>query len=223
MTSRVILFDLDGPILDVSEKYYRLHCDLVAQLGGRPLSKAAYWEAKRQSLPDAEILGRAAVVGQAGGYRAHFREAIETPRYLAHDQVWPGVHHLLGRLSRCHRLALVTLRHCAAALHAQLRQLDLLAPFERVLSAPHGEVGAGRADVKVALVRDWLRADALDGWFIGDTETDVRAGQTLGLRTMAVTFGIRAPQCLASARPDLLLHSPAELIAWGAAQCGERC
>ena len=52
----MIFFDLDGPILDVSEKYYKVYADILSQKGFRVLSKTEYWDAKRNKIPEYDIL-----------------------------------------------------------------------------------------------------------------------------------------------------------------------
>lgn len=109
---------------------------------------------------------------------------------------------------------LVTLRHDPEALRWQLEGLGLRPLFSRVLSTPAvaglGEQGRTKAD----LVREALGAQRFEGWFVGDTATDILAGRELGLKTAAVTFGIRTAAEFAPLAPDRLLADPAELEGW---------
>ena len=70
-----------------------------------------------------------------------------------------------------------------------------------------------RHEGKVNLIRDHYKKD-LNGFFIGDTETDIRAGKVLGLKSIAVTFGIRNADILMREEPDIILNSPAALVNW---------
>ena len=54
--SAMIFFDLDGPILDVSAKYYRVYHDLLDEFGFPSLPRDQYWEAKRNKVSDESIL-----------------------------------------------------------------------------------------------------------------------------------------------------------------------
>jgi phosphoglycolate phosphatase len=47
---------------------------------------------------------------------------------------------------------------------------------------------------------------------IGDTESDVKAGQILGLRTVAVTCGIRTKEFLQALNPDHIIDSMPQLL-----------
>lgn len=207
-------FDLDGPILDVSDKYYRLYADLVREQGEIPIPKNEYWEAKRQRIPDAEILGRSHLAKWCEEFRAIRKDRIETTDYLEYDQVWHGISDSLKQLSERFSLFLVTLRSSRNALLWQLRYLQLHNYFTAILSESGDLRPSDKPSIKVNLIRKYLDNNKLEGWFIGDTETDIRAGQRLGLRTVAVTFGIRTVEQLNLTQPDVILKTPQDLIHW---------
>ena len=210
----VTCFDLDGPILDVSGKYYQVYCDLVLKCGGGPIPKADYWDYKRRRVSDETILQLSGIKGWSEEYRRLSKARIETLEYIRFDRTWPGVEQMLRDLRSRSLLVLVTLRHSPQSLHRELRALELLPLFDHILSAPGDSAADHRAEVKVGLVRKALGLRSLSGWFVGDTETDLHAGQKLGLRTAATTFGIRAKSFLAAIAPDVILEHPEDLIAW---------
>jgi phosphoglycolate phosphatase-like HAD superfamily hydrolase len=210
----VLCFDLDGPILDVSEKYYRVYADLVCEQGGLPIDKDSYWSSKRDRKEEAETLGVSNPVWDVETYRHARRERIETIEYLKYDRLWPGILPLLNKAASSNSIILVTLRHCSASLHDQLRRLGLHSVFTHVLSASDEDTPIDRSEIKARLVESVCITDAPIGWFIGDTETDIKAGKRLGLRTAAVTYGIRTSPQLAAAGPDVLIDSPEELVEW---------
>lgn len=209
-----LFFDLDGPILDVSEKYYRVYADLVIDYGSQPIGKAEYWHSKRQRIPDEKILGLSGIEGWVEDYRQLRKARIETEKYLSYDRVWPSVLPMLQELASHTSLILVTLRNSIESLKWELKSLEILPVFAHVLSASGDNVEGERAQVKVQLVQNALGSTSLSGWFIGDTETDIRTGQLLGLQTAAVTFGIRTEEKLISVNPDVLIESPERLIEW---------
>jgi phosphoglycolate phosphatase len=113
----------------------------------------------------------------------------------------------LQEASRRKTLVLITLRRSRSALDEQLGRLSLRASFAHVLS----DSGDGdRAHAKARLFREACGPSR--GWLVGDTETDIRAGRELGLRTAGVTFGIRTAELVRAERPDLVLESPEELV-----------
>jgi phosphoglycolate phosphatase len=202
MTERWIFLDLDGTLLDVSRRYQHLHRDLVLRHGGRPLSREDYWALKRSRTPEAEILARAGVPSEAGAEIAAARERhLEERRYLRLDRPWPWTAAVLAGLAPYGRLALITLRSHSDRLLWQLDTLGLRAPFARVVSGR----GDGTPQAKAGLVRAAGIDPAPGSLLVGDTEVDIASGKALGVRTAAVTCGLRDAAHLAAWAPDLLL------------------
>ncbi len=209
----ILCFDLDGPILDVSERYHQLYVDLLRELGGTPLSKNEYWQLKRAQISEREILrsSNAADENVAARYTELRIARLELPEYLRLDKPWPGIVDALRAANIRFVVIAATLRSSRSRLLDQLEGLGLIEVFDQIVSAP--VTGEERGHAKAALVAD-LYGPNRNGWFIGDTETDMIAGRTLGWQTAAVSFGIRDEAKLSEAQPDLMLHSPTGLIDW---------
>jgi phosphoglycolate phosphatase len=213
---QLICIDLDGPILDVSERYYRLYSDTITAIGSNALSREWYWESKRNKISEPEILAASGardpdLVRKYIDARA---KLIESSRYLFFDQVWPGTHDALKLLRSHAELALVTMRTSQELLSEQLERVKLLEAFDCVLAAGPGLVANERGERKAQLVLDCYGNEQVTGWFVGDTETDILSGRLLGLRTAAITFGIRTVAHLEAVAPDVMLHTPAEFQNW---------
>ncbi|NET09532.1 MAG: HAD family hydrolase [Symploca sp. SIO2B6] len=210
-------FDLDGPILDVSQKYYRVYFDLVNGQGEVPISKRDYWESKRQRMPDEKILEQSKLSHWYKEFQAIRKSKIETTQYLKFDAVWCGISEMLSILSNKYPLFLVTLRSSREMLIWQIEYLKIKSHFTAILSAPGDISPNGKASIKNNLVRRYLGLNdeqKIEGWFIGDTETDVNAGKALGTETAAVTFGIRTVEQLKQVEPNIMLMTPQDLICW---------
>lgn len=213
---QLICLDLDGPVLDVSERYYRVYCDTLKQLGIAPVSEKLYWNQKREKISEPEILA-ASGVGDRELVRAYLdlrAERIESSEYLAFDRMWPDTLDTLKGLHSRGELALVTMRNAVHLLNRQLERLHLLSAFDSVLAAPREKEGTSRAERKAQMVRARYGKDRIRGWFVGDTETDIKAGRLLGIGTVAITFGIRSAEHLEAVSPDVMIHSPAEFHHW---------
>jgi phosphoglycolate phosphatase len=215
MSASCIYLDLDGTLLDVSERYHRLHRDQVARFGGQPVAMEPYWTQRRDRVPESAILRQAGLdePDVAAAAAAH-REHLESPDYLQHDRCWPWTVAALDALSRLAPLVLLTLRRHAGPLEDQLVSLGIRRHFAAVLAAP----GDGSPEAKAALV--WNSGSPADGAvLVGDTEVDVASGRALGIFTIAVHCGIRSRSRLAACNPDLLLDDlrpvPAALAARG--------
>jgi phosphoglycolate phosphatase len=206
-----ILLDLDGPLLDVLPRYHRLHCDLVSRHGGRPLDPEAYWNAKRERNPESGILARTGLdprsIGEVLAERAH---RIESRRYLQLDRTWPWTEATLADLSRLAPLVLVTVRRRRDQLLWQLGRLGIRDRFHRIVSGPGDET----LEAKALLLRGAGLAIPPGSVLVGDTEGDVASGRALGLRTAAVTCGIRSAVRMAPWSPDALLADLRDVPGW---------
>lgn len=202
--------DLDGPILDVSHKYWQVHKDVLAELGRSYLPEEEYWQLKRTRIPVPEILMRVGSQDISEEYITRRIAKIETPSYLQHDRVWPGTREALEAMAKDHRLVLVTLRRSTEALHGELERLELKPLFARVLSS--GEQRTPRWQIKVDLIRSDGYEQGLPGVMIGDTDTDILAGNYLGLQTVGVLSGIRMREHLEKAGPNFIISSLEDII-----------
>jgi predicted dehydrogenase/phosphoglycolate phosphatase-like HAD superfamily hydrolase len=202
----IFLVDLDGPILDVSAKYYRVYAEFVDRKGGKALDRNRFWELKRRGASGSRILGEtgAGRRPEAAELDVFMREVIESEEYLGLDLLQPGVHRALSRLREAGwRVVLVTLRRRSAGVAWQLERLGLQSLFDAVLVR---EGNRGRVDEKRDLVRESLGKDLGPAdVMVGDSELDVAVARALGVRAIAVTSGLREGAALAAASPDAIL------------------
>lgn len=206
---RIFVFDLDGPILDVSERYYRIYRDLVQKLGGTALSKAYYWESKRRQIPEEVILATAGVGEFAVEYAKLRTERLEDPTYLQFDRLQEGIVTVLEELARKEILGLVTMRARRDSLERQLQDLQIRSFFHFVTP-----VAADGMRDKTEAIRRVIGNEPMSGWVVGDSKRDVMAGKALKFRTLAVTYGIRSAAILQALQPTEIVDSPASLVAW---------
>jgi phosphoglycolate phosphatase-like HAD superfamily hydrolase len=205
----VLYLDLDGTLLDVREKYQRLHRRIAADLGRQALSWDTFWARKRRGatleglLPDWEEAARQE-------YAKRWLEEIESPLYTRFDWLVPGARHSLVRLGREFELVLVTLRRDGRELRRQLRHLGLDQLFRRLLvSGDHGGVELTKAQLlSLALPPEKRRSIV-----VGDSEEDVWAARAMRSPVIAVLTGMRDRAFLAALNPDLIIESVAQLPA----------
>jgi predicted dehydrogenase/phosphoglycolate phosphatase-like HAD superfamily hydrolase len=203
----IFLVDFDGPILDVSEKYFRVYADFAARKGRPTLEFKRFWDLKRRGASGTCILGETGPARRSDGLEldAFMREVIENEEYLALDQLQNGVAEALSRLHDAGwELVLFTLRRRAAGVAWQLDHFGLESAFDRILVR---EGNRGRVDEKRELVRDTFGSELSSrDVLVGDTELDIAVARALGVRAIAVTSGLREPSALAAAGPEAVLQ-----------------
>lgn len=200
-----LFLDLDGPILDVSERYFRVHKDVLGSLGSSCLArgKMQYWTMKRSRQPLSSILDKLSEKQiDTTAFLVEWLKRIELPGYLRLDTVIPGTRDKLGSLQERFNLILVTLRRDENAIRPQLERLGLGPCFTAVLS--HRPSQSDSWEVK----RDLIASSGLlstPTWMIGDSEVDILAGKALGMKTVGVLSGIRNLAALKEAAPDFIV------------------
>lgn len=206
-------FDLDGPILDVSEKYYRSYSYILTQDGYDPIDKYLYWELKRNRTPEKEIHLLSGAEGIVD-YKQRRINIIEKDEYLAYDVIQKGAIESLRMAKTRGQVILVTLRSSKKQLFRQLTSLKLTDFFDDILIS--GDETDPRWKIKYNLVVDKFGAINSEFLFIGDTETDILAGKNLGCdKTIGVLNGIRNIILLKEVSPDIIItgiHKLNEII-----------
>jgi phosphoglycolate phosphatase len=218
-----VFCDFDGPILDVSNRYYNTYqlglAEVQAhyQAQGYPLSlhcltKGQFWQMKQNRVPDAEIAMRSGLQAeQIEHFLQRVSQIVNQPTLLHQDQLQPGVRWALELLhTQGVQLVLVTLR-CQEQAKQILQNYDLLNLFACVwgtsdTDAAYHNFAQHKTDLLASAIAacSWKRSPSDSAWMVGDTEADVLAGQNFGVRTIALTCGIRSQTYLNRFAPTLI-------------------
>lgn len=210
-TNLNIFFDLDGTLIDVSLRNYKVYSEVTRKFGGKPLERSIYWNLKRKKTKWPELLPMSKLpINIEEDYLSQFISKIEAPEYLKLDTLFPDTISVLRSLSAQYECYLVSLRRNEQNLLRELDDLGVRKYFVQILSG-HSETDG--YDKKIEIIGEVLKG-AL-GVIIGDTEADVIAGKTLGIKTIALSSGIREEKFLAALKPDYLvaeIKNVAELL-----------
>jgi len=202
-----LFFDLDGTLLDVSARNYKVYSELVCEFGGTPLQKPAYWDLKRKKTKWPVLLPESGLSADIEkDFLSRFIPLIERPDYLKLDVLFPGSLTALEVVSPHFDCYLVSLRRNEDNLLQELEWLGIRRYFKKVLSG-HSE--SDGYDKKIELIQHEL--DSQSGFIVGDTEADIITGKELDLVTIAILSGIRDEQFLEALHPDYMLRDISEL------------
>jgi phosphoglycolate phosphatase len=220
-----VFCDLDGPLIDVSRRYYKTYQLAIAETQAyfqsqerslllTPLSASQFWQMKQERIPDADIAFCSGLRHeQIELFMSNVLDIVNQPILLHEDRLQPGVIQSLEQLKRRGaRLFVVTLR-CQAQAVQLLQQFNLDHYFDKICGAQdrfaaYQNYTEGKQALLQNLVYDVDPITQSQCWIIGDTEADVLAGQALGLSTVAVTCGMRSHSYLkrlapTTVQPDL--------------------
>lgn len=208
-----IFCDFDGPIVDVSERYYQTYKLCLKQFksldfNSKKLSKKQFWQMKQHRISDIKIAKRSGLrAEQIDRFLAEVRSIVNHPTLLEADRIQPGVKRALLKLrSQGRKIVLVTLR-C----QSQVREILKKAGLEHLISDVYGRKDKhsayqNNAELKTELLQEAIASYAhkSSNYQIGDTEADIIAAKQVGIKSIALTCGIRSSSYLSKYQPDYL-------------------
>jgi len=225
MAQSTIFCDFDGPIADVSERYYATYCRALSQVleassptvdgaQRRPcLSKAQFWTFKQNRVPDRQIAHWSGLEGQEiDQFLAAVSRIVNHASLLHYDRLQPKARDALDMLHQGRvRVVVVTLRPPQQVIRF-LKHHGLEWAIADLFGMDSTESAYdNQTHHKVERLQSAMTAQQRQGhnlhrtWMIGDTEADIMAGQTLGVETVAVTCGVRSHNYLQTFRPTHII------------------
>lgn len=217
-----LITDFDGPIIDVSQRYYRVYqfClektrypdQLVQQL-----DKAEFWRLKRARVPEKQIgILSGLAEEQARGFAQLRRQTVHTQPYFDNDCLAPGAVAALEKVQQAGvDLAVMTMRRVQELDYAFNRHdLGRFFPKNRCYCLSNDYVKTRDVDDKPLLMERALSElpSADDTWMVGDTEADIITAKNHGVKVMAVLCGIRDRTQLQLYEPDLIVEDLREAV-----------
>jgi len=203
-----IFFDLDGTLIDTSERHYRIYKDILYFYDAPDvLTKEEFWKLKRNGRKTTELLPETSkeFIQQ---FSDEWLRRIESRRYLRLDKPLPECPDTLLILKDVADLILVTLRNNEENLLWELDNFGLTKYFRKILVGSPLKINA-----KIPMITNYFKEHSKKGKFIivGDTEVDIYAGKEFRILTVAVTYGIRSKEFLEKLDADFYLDNIANL------------
>ncbi|MDP5337568.1 MAG: HAD family hydrolase [Nodularia sp. (in: cyanobacteria)] len=211
-----LITDFDGPIMDVSERYYRVYQFCLQQIQHpeqfvQQLDKAEFWQLKRSRVPERQIaLNSGLDATQAQEFTQLRRKTVHTDSYFQYDILIPGAVEALLKIQQAGiDLAVMTMRRVRELDYA-VKKYDLgsFFPENRCYCLENDYVKTTDVEDKPLLMQRALAElpEAADTWMVGDTEADIAAAKKYGIKVMAVESGIRDRTQLEIYQPDLIVQ-----------------
>ena len=204
----LVIFDLDGTLIDSVTDLSRSASELVTSLGGRPLTQE---EVSGMIGDGAALLVRRALA--AAGLRPKMSDVLERfleiygRRMLETTVAYPGLEETLKTISRRARMAVLTNKPLAPSRQI-LDALRLTPYFEAVIG---GDGPHGRKPDPAGLRA--LAQDDRDVMLVGDSPIDWETARTAGCAFAWARYGFSAAR-FEETPPDTpyVLNQPIDLI-----------
>lgn len=208
--------DFDGPIIDVSERYYRVYQFCLEKTrrpnqSVRELSKVEFWQLKRSRVPEKQIAFNSGLdEAQALEFAQLRRQTVHTEQYFQYDCLVPGAVDALLKIQEAGiDLAVMTMRRVKELDYAfQKFQLNRFFPENRCYCLTNDYVKTRDIEDKPLLMARALQElpAVADSWMVGDTEADITAAKKHSIKAIAVESGIRDRAQLELYHPDLIVR-----------------
>ncbi len=203
----LLIFDLDGTLVDTLDDIAASVNHTLAHLGRNPISR----DAVRQFVGD----GIEALMARSlGGRTDSFSEAVtlykehQRRNLVVRSTVYPAVKETLEHF-RALPLAVISNKTTEFVVPL-IERLGIARYFKMVIGADCG-LPLKPAPDAVRHIMAEFRTPKERTAIVGDGTTDVRAGKAAGVITCSVTYGFRSEEELRKGGPDYVLHSLSEL------------
>ncbi len=217
-----IITDFDGPIMDLSDRYYHVYqlcLDKVRQPNQSItiLPKSKFWAYKQAQIPEQQVgIESGLTEAQAEVFKNLRDRHAHQLQYLSFDRVVPGSISALAKIQASgSELLVMTLRRTCELMPAftQYNLAQFFLPHHRYC-LPDDYVKHGDVEAKTQLMTAALTELKLDPntWMIGDTEADIIAAQTHNIPVVGVLSGIRDLDRLEHYQPDKIVTNLAEAV-----------
>lgn len=203
-----VIFDLDGTLIDSSERMYRLFQDLVPESS---FSKDEYWALKRNKVNHKHILEEYFPGHSYKTFNDLWMHSIEKEEYLDMDTNYDDTLDVLRYfhgLKDC-SIVLLTARQSKENLTRELQRLKIHDYFERIL------VTEGSCDKEELLKKtnsSELLADASGSLFVSDMGKDIELGNKKGFVTVGISHGFTSKEKLLDYNPTFLVDHLSQII-----------
>ncbi len=211
-----IFTDFDGPIMDVSERYYQvyLYCVSHIRLTDQTinvLDKEQFWQLKRSQVAERDIAHLSGFTEESQAVRfAHLRRAtVHTNPYFDYDCLIDSAIAALEKVQQAGiDLAVMTMRR-RRELEPVFDKYDLwrFFPSDRIFCLDDNYVKTNDVQDKQKLMQQAqaVLPPASQQWMVGDTEADINAAKSYQIPAIAVLSGIRNQEQLEKYQPQQIL------------------
>jgi phosphoglycolate phosphatase-like HAD superfamily hydrolase len=195
-----IAFDLDGTLIDIKERDYKVYSDILKNNTFKPLNIAEYWNLRRKHTNIFEILEQSSDSESFGQYFLVQRNLlIESNEYLTLDKLFKHARKTILYVRSVYNCIMVTRRKNETDTINQIFRLGIKDLFKYSIIVQGDKIDAFKSIENLRYV-------------VGDTENDIIPANNLNLKSVAVTTGIRDYSFLKTCGPSYIISSLEKLL-----------
>lgn len=198
-----LIFDFDGTIADS----FRLNVDIFCKITGRPATHTQRDIDRLRQMQTREVLRELDIsLWQIPFLLSKWRKVMT--KRMNEIKPFPAIVPVLQKLQQQgHTLSIVS-TNSSQNIELFLANCNLRQFFTDI----YGNIGFfGKRRILKRILRD-KQLTPTDCFYIGDETRDINAGNKVGMRTIAVTWGYTGDKALQTSRPYILVSAPNDLL-----------
>lgn len=199
---KVIIFDYDGTIVDSGDLVYKSFNEIAKKYGIKPIKTISkFSELYNKNIYDSIVdlgVSRKELPALINDWRRPFLDPN------ADVKLFPGMREVLNEISKKYIIFVVT-SNSTEAIELSIKRFNLN-KISKVLGA---EVSTSKVE-KIKMIREEYPNS--DIYYIGDTKGDVIEAKKIGVKIIAVAWGVHSRTQIERARPDYIIDKPEELL-----------
>lgn len=212
MSTKLIVFDWDGTLMDSEAKIVNCMHSAIDDLGLEPRSNEAVRHiiglGLREALVELYPQGcETEYQSLVERYRHHFIDANQTPSPL-----FEGTRTLIESLSQTDHFLAVATGKGRRGLDRVLEETGLAEYFHYSRCAD--ETHSKPNPQMLIDIMDYLGVEKQQTLMIGDTTYDLQMASNAGVDSLAVSYGVHAQQLLQECKPLAVVHNIQQVAQW---------
>ena len=215
---KLVIFDLDGTLIDVCEIYYRSIKESLEEFDLLCPSQEELIEMKRKGLSGREILGSIIPNIENKDKIIQFCEKnrlklLNKYYYTKSSKLYPNVKEILRKLKEMNiKIAIVTLHSSTKLIENNLKKIGI---FEYVDIIVANNDGNDHKKIKFNLFKKIIHELDIrpeECYVVGDSIYEIEAGNNIKAKTIGVSYGLSNENVLYSKKPFKIVSDIKEIL-----------
>ncbi len=197
-----IFFDLDGTLINSEHRLYNLFVELCPNCN---MTYEEYWKIKRQRYTQKNFLKKYFNFTdiECENFHKTYLLKVEEEKRLEEDFLKEGVIEVLQKLYKKYDLYVVTNRQSKELTLKELEKFNIKQYFKDILVTE-------QKITKVDLIKKNVQISHIDV-MIGDTGEDIKCAKALGIKSIAISWGVLNKEILKEYSPNGIIDEVMEL------------
>lgn len=197
---KTIAFDLDGTLIDIKLRDYKIYVDILKSIGHRPITLQQYWPLRQAKYNIIKLLKISHVTNEfdINLFLKERNRRMEQYDYLLLDSLFGDVTSTISNLSTQYNIVIATKRSNRVNTMRQLFHLGINNLFSNIYITSGNKIDL------------YAQINNLE-YIVGDTENDIESANQLEIKSFAVETGIRSKKLLEKMKPSLVIESLSKL------------